>query len=163
LKAQEGSRRVCHQWLSSPHPPVGLRKNLTGFLRFAWTPQGCSGGSGPPDPPGQLRRCSWTTDVFPSVALDTRLQRFVCTLGRPQKIYREGVESSLTSLLNFYQLVLPSGKLRDPSCGSDSFKQFRKLKQSSSVSTNVTSALSPFTYLFTYSFYIIMFCLCLPM
>ena len=58
LKVQEGSKRVCHKWLTNPPPtPPPLKKILTGFLRFAWTLLGSSGGGGRTHgPPGQLRR-----------------------------------------------------------------------------------------------------------
>ena len=35
----------------APTPPDLTKKIITGFLRFAWTPLGSSGGSGPLDPP----------------------------------------------------------------------------------------------------------------
>jgi len=38
-----------HQRLSTPHPCT--KKNLTGFLRFAWTPLGSTGGVQTPGPP----------------------------------------------------------------------------------------------------------------
>jgi len=60
LKVQEGSGRVHYQWLLSPLPHPSTKKILTRFLRFAWTPLGSSGGSGPLDPTGQLRRCRYS-------------------------------------------------------------------------------------------------------
>ena len=48
LTVQEGSGRVRHQRLSSPPPTPTpcTKKILTGFLRFARTPLGSSGGGG---------------------------------------------------------------------------------------------------------------------
>jgi len=46
VRASSPSAAVYH-----PPPPSCMRTILRGFLRFAWTPLGSSGGSGPLDPP----------------------------------------------------------------------------------------------------------------
>jgi len=51
-----GSGRVRHQWLLSPLPPPPLQRKSHRIFTFCMDPLGSSGGSGPLDPPGQLRR-----------------------------------------------------------------------------------------------------------
>ena len=83
----------------APTPTLVYEKNLTGFLRFTWTPVNSSGGSGPQEPHGQLRRCMWlvmvTLSIFKDVTLRisdsaggklTRLERFAQKLS-PQTLF----------------------------------------------------------------------------
>jgi len=58
FEGSEGSGQICYQRLSSPHPTPCTKKILTGFLCFAWTLLGSSGGLDPwsGTPPRQLRR-----------------------------------------------------------------------------------------------------------
>jgi len=56
----------------APTPNPCMKKNLSGFLRFAWTPLGSSGGSGPLDPlpPASYAAVyfiAWTSNIIPSV------------------------------------------------------------------------------------------------
>ena len=57
LKVQGGSGRVCHQRLPRP-PPHHLYERISPDFYVSHGPHwAAQGGSGPLDPPGQLRRC----------------------------------------------------------------------------------------------------------
>jgi len=58
FEGSRGVRALVTGGCIAPHPHTQYEKIHIGFLRFAWTPLGSSGGSRPLDPPGQLRRCS---------------------------------------------------------------------------------------------------------
>jgi len=60
LKVQEGSGRFRHHRLSGPPPPPpphARTKSHRIFTFYMDPTMDSSGGSGPKDPPGQLRRC----------------------------------------------------------------------------------------------------------